>query len=168
MSINMSRSAGIFIDCVNQYYAIGHTFRGAKLSYAKYMERGLALAKTDLLRAFAYGVQLEDEATAFISALRISGYEPKYRQALIFDNRPDIRRTTWHVGMFADAMRLLDRMDVIIIGSSDPELIPMLDYIRERGVKVIILSCNIPDELHYHSDLCYEITEELLDQREIT
>lgn len=157
------RNVGLFIDCVDQFYNINYVFKGNKLSYAKYMEKVIEISKGEIFRAFAYGVQLEDEATSFIAALESIGYEPKYRQAKIFDNRPDIRRTNWYVGMFADVVRLLERIDVAVIGSSDSELIPMLDYIKERGVKTIVLSCNIPNDIYYHSDACIEITKDMLE-----
>lgn len=170
------KSAGIFVDCVNQYFGIGSAYKGYKLSYAKYLKKALEIAQGDLLRAFAYGVQLQNEATPFITALIAAGYEPRYRQARIFGGvkcescgmygaeKADIRKTTNYLNMFADVIRLIDRMDVAVIGSSDLEIIPMVDCIRERGVKVIILSYGIPEELMAHCDFYCNITEDMLEK----
>lgn len=153
---------GVFVDCVDQYYTVKRKYN-AKLSYLKYMEKAIKLSKGEIVQSVAYGVQLDNEASKFISTLKFYGYEPKYRKAEIYDGRPDIKSTNVYIKMFADIMRALDNIDIIVIGSSDRELIPMLQYIKERKIEVILLSCSISEELASFTDISVEITRDMLE-----
>ncbi len=134
------------------------------MNYGRYLRH--AVGPDTLYRAIAYGVQLADEANEFINLLRESGYEPKYKPARKIDGRPNIRSTDWNVGMSLDVVRLLDRLDIVVIGSNDSNLIPLVQYCRERGKLVTIFSCKVGQELREAVDAVYDIKQEIIDRRE--
>ena len=98
----------------------------------------------------AYGVQVKDEAVKFISCLRHYGYEPKYRRPKTYRNgeKETLRRIPWGVGISMDVVRIVsnNKLDVVVLGSSEPELIDLCEWIKERGVKCVVVSCGIPKE----------------------
>jgi uncharacterized LabA/DUF88 family protein len=162
-------SIGVFADVGNLYHCVNKKYGGRKLDYKKYLES--VVPDGDILyRAMAYGIQVKDEAAKFISCLRHYGFETKYRRPKIYRNGEDgqetLRRIPWGVGIAMDVVRIVsnNKLDVVVIGSSEPELIDLVEWVKERGVKCIVASCGIPREIREASDLWVEIPEDLLEE----
>lgn len=153
----MSSRVAIFIDVGNQFFCINKKWPSRKLNYKKY----LAKAETfgTVVRAFAYGTQVENTASNFIVALHHLGYEPQYKQ---------VERKVWYswcVGMAMDIVRLVinDKVDTIIIGNSDRSMAPVISWAKEKGIQVIIIGCGINKELKTACDRWIEIDEVMLE-----
>lgn len=160
----MPREVGLFVNVSNQFYTTHNIFRGGKIDYQKYLNRAVG-DNEQLYRAFAYGVQMDREASGFIACLQQFGYETNYKQARVIDGKPSIRHTDRNMDMAMDVMRCLEKLDTVVIGSNDPNLIPLVKFIRDRGKKVIILSCCIGRELREAANQCIEIKDDLLEDK---
>lgn len=99
---------------------------------------------------------MNEEAEPFLTMMRHLGYETRYRRAVVFGERKDIFRTDRNMMLAMDVWRLCRRVDAIIIGSNDPELVPLIERVRETGVMVGILSCHIGRELAHAADWAVE------------
>lgn len=163
------KTIGIFADVSNLYYCVGKKFPTRKLNYSKYQE--VAIADNVLYRAFAYGLQLKDEAEKFITCLKHFGFETKYKQPKIIlkNEKQEVKRTSWNVGLAMDVVRIVsnNKLDIVILGSADPELVPLVEWIREHGTKCIVIACGISKELKEVSDQWIEIDETLLEEETI-
>jgi uncharacterized LabA/DUF88 family protein len=155
----MSKRIGVFIDTGNIYSRVNYKFQGRKLDYKKYLEFFEGLGTVS--KAVAYGVQLNDDAHDFIQALRYVGFSPRFKsvkhQALI------PKRNNHNVGLTIDVVNMLDRFDMVVIGSSNAELIPTIRYCMDKGVDVIVFACSVPKVLR---DICtrhIEVYEGLLE-----
>lgn len=158
----MLRRVGIFVDIGNLYYCVGKRWEGRKLNYEEYLS--VAQGESIRIRATAYGTQLADEAMTFISALRHFGYETKYQQPKISQNADGekIRKADWDVGIAMDVVRMVGRLDTVILGTADPDMVPLVKYIQERGSVARIVACGISRELKDAADSYFEITEDML------
>lgn len=159
-------SVGVFVDIGNLYHCTNKKFGGRKLDYKKYLDS--VVGENDIIyRAIAYGIQVKDEASKFISCLRHYGYETKYRKPKVYksEEKEVLRRVPWGVGIAMDVVRIVsnNKLDVVVLGSSEPELVDLVDWVKERGVKCIVASCGIPRELREAADLYVEIAEVLLE-----
>lgn len=154
-------NTGIFVDVSNQFSTVASVHRGAKINYKGYLDS--ALRGRSLYRAFAYGVQLNTEANEFIFSLREIGFEPKYRIARKIDGRPSIKRTDRNMPLAMDVMRHLHKLDIVVIGSNDPDLVPLVAYIKERGIKVVIFACRVGSELRDVADEVIEVDNTVLE-----
>ena len=65
-----------------------------------------------------------------------------------------------------DIVRCLDKLDVVVIGSSSTELVPLVQYIVERGIKCHVVACGIPKELRAIATEFVEIPAELFNSYE--
>lgn len=158
------KTALVAVDITNQYYSVQSSHHtGARIDYEKYLTA--AVSQYNLYRAFAYGAQMSDEAYGFITVLKSIGFEPKYRRAVSVGDRPDIRRTDRNLILAMDVWRTIERVDVVILGSNDSELVPLVQRIKELGIQVIIYSCNIGRELREAADRCIEIDPEIMERR---
>lgn len=164
-------SVGVFVDVGNLYHCVNKKFNGKKLDYKKYLE-GVVPEGDILYRGMAYGVQVKDEAVKFISCLRHYGYEPKYRRPKTYRSgeKETLRRIPWGVGISMDVVRIVsnNKLDVVVLGSSEPELIDLCEWVKERGVKCVVVSCGIPKEIREAADIWTEIPESFLEETDST
>ena len=120
---------GVFVNISNQYFVAQQAFAG-KVDYEKYLSR--AVEGRLLVRAFAYGVQMKNEARDFIHNLKRMGYEPKYRLPRIIDSRMNMRQTDRTLSLAMDVVRCLPKLDTVVLGSNNPDLVDVIQYIKEQ------------------------------------
>jgi uncharacterized LabA/DUF88 family protein len=156
---------GIFVDTTNLYRTVYKKHKN-KLCYDLYREKvGKILGDhhSDEL-AIAYVMQVANEASGFIGCLRAASFLTKTKRPLTFSvGDREIRRCNWHVEMLVDVFKNIDKLGTIILGSSDSELLPFVKFLKEEGVKVIILASLIPKRLAEVADQAIEITKDLLE-----
>ena len=154
----MSR-VGVFVDVASCYYNINKKWPGRKLNYEMYLEEAKKFG-TEIGRAIAYGTQLEENARKFISCLSLLGYEPKYKTV------EKNQWYSWDVGIVVDMIRNHEKLDTIVLGNCSRPMVPAIDYLQEKGCRVIIMACGIPRELREASFKWVEITENILENNE--
>jgi len=147
----------VFVDVGNQFYYANKKWPGRKVNYRDYY--ALAQSHGHVCRAIAYGTQINGSAVKFTTALQHIGFECCWR------NIERGKWYSWDVGMAMDAFSFAEQseLNVVILGSSNYTMVHVVRLLRERGVKVIIMACNIPQELRDAADECVEITEEMLE-----
>ncbi len=155
----------LLVDIANLYYCVGKRFPGRKLDYAKLRDRVAELGP--IYRSFAYGIQMNEEANPFITCIRKLGYDTKYKKSKMTEENEKkvIRKAEWDVGLTLDAVRVIERVDTVVLASSDIDLVDLVRYVRDKGVRCIVFACGIPQELRDVSDFYIEITEDLLETR---
>lgn len=157
---------GVFADISNLYYCILKKFDGRKIDYEKYMEFIKELG--EIQEAIAYGAQMNEEAKGFIYALQQIGFKTKYKTPKAYNNDNEIRhKADWDVGITVDMMNLVlaGRLDMIILGTADGDMVDAVDWIRSRGVGVVTLACGISRDLKDASTKWIEIPESLLEDK---
>lgn len=148
---------GIFLDVGNLYYCIGKKFDKRKLDYRKYLKYVEDLGETT--RATAYGCQLNNEAVGFVHCLKQIGLQTKFKTV-------KTHKSNWDVGLSIDIVRMSERIDIVILGSSNPNLVPVVEYVTQLGVDVIVVACGISKELKDVATDFIEIPESMLEDVE--
>ena len=157
---------GVYIDLSNLYYCIGKRYEGRKLSYAKYLEF-IEGHMGNIVLSHAYGAQMNNEAEAFIARLQDLGFETHYKKPKQYESAETFKRKAdWDVGMAVDIIDdvLESRIDRVILGSADGDMLPVLDWCKARDVTVIILACGISKDLKLAARTYFEIAESLLEK----
>lgn len=126
---------GLFLNVTNQFGALSQKKKGHKVNYDRYRE-AFVFEGEKLMMAYAYGDQVTDEAESFIHALRRMGYLTKFVNSI--KDGQEIVHPNRNVEITVDIMSSCDRLDIVVVGSNDPELIPLINFLQGRGVKVII------------------------------
>ncbi len=156
------KKVGVFADVSNLWFCINKKFDKNRLNYAAFLE--YAIRDGELYRAYAYGAQMEKEASPFLNRLVDLGFTTKYKRPKVFRSEgQEVRKADWDVGLAMDVVRLLPRIDVCVIGTGDGDLTPLVEYVQKSGVLVHIIGCNISYELKEVADICTEIDESLLE-----
>jgi uncharacterized LabA/DUF88 family protein len=149
-------NVGLFVDVGNLYYCIGKKFPSRKLDYGAYMAH--AQGEGYVYTAKAYGSQMAEEAVGFITCLTKLGYTPHY---VSLDEKK--RRVHFDSQITVDVIKSLDKLDVVVIGSANPDLVPLVEYCKNKGRKVYILAAGINKDLRKAATKAIEIEESLLE-----
>ena len=166
----MSKAA-FSVDVNNLFNSYMRKFPGKRVDYKLLLERANQIAP--VVRATAYGFQNSQEVEGFINRLRQLGYDTRFKKPrLVEEENKKFKTFDWNVGICMDVVRLVTsgRVDTTIIGSSDPELVPLLQWVHGHGIRTIILSAGIGRELKNAADQFEEIGEsyfELASQKEV-
>src|SRR5215471_6819856 len=147
----------LVIVCVNNLYKnVTKKFKGRKLNYQSYLDvlkDKEKEGKEEKVIAHAYVSDLTGSAK-FLTCLRRYGYKLHYDETL--------KKYRWNVGACVEVCKNIDNLNIVVIGSSSIEFIPLIEWLKRNGVKVIIFACNISHRLRSIADECIEITEDML------
>jgi uncharacterized LabA/DUF88 family protein len=166
------KTLGVFVDVSNLYFGtnIAHGSHnasfGRRLNYAAYRKFIDSLGTVST--AVAYGGQVKNEAERFITKLRDVGFITKYKEPRITKIGDKTKWSiNWNVGMTVDIVRTMESepVDIIVLGSSDDNMIPMIEYIQERyGATFVVLASNITKKMKTLKGVtCIEIPRSLLE-----
>lgn len=153
------RKVAVFADVSNLFYGIRKKFPNRKLNYKLYLTK--LCQDFQLFRAFAYGSTISGDEFPFIYNLKYCGFETRFRKAKIFDGK--IERVNWNLVMALEVARVIDKVDIIILGSSDPEIVPLIQWIKEKGIQVYIYTANAGKKMRRVCDKFLSIEEDLLE-----
>lgn len=158
----MPKIAGVFVDIGNLYYCISKKFPGKnKLNYGEYFD--FAVGDCGRYCAKAFGTELANEAVKFKTCLKHFGYEPIYKSVRVNENpktgTKEYRKTSWNVGIAIEVVKHIRKLDIVVLGSSDAELVPLADWIRDQGVECHVIACGISKELKLAATVYKEIPE---------
>ena len=159
----MGKRIGVFVDVSNLYYCIGKRFKNRKLDYEKF----IAFIEDfgDVTQKIAYGAQIKNKAGSFIHCLRKLGFKTKYKQPKTFNNPDKVRRKAdWDVGITIDIVQQIERLDMIVLGTADGDLEPLVRWAVDKGVDVIVLACGVSRDLKDSATDYFEIMESMLEQ----
>jgi len=128
---------GIFIDAQNLYHSAKNLYK-RKVNFGAIVKE--ALGNRKLVRAVAYVITSEGgDEKQFFEALTKIGIETKTKDLQIFFG--GAKKGDWDVGLAVDAIKMADKLDVVIIVSGDGDFVPLVEYLKTKTqVEVISFS----------------------------
>ena len=130
MSIrNLDQRVGVFVDVQNLYYSARNMYN-ARVKFNEVLEAAVAGRK--LIRAIAYVVKADmPEEHTFFDALEKAGFEVKVKELQTFAGGH--QKGDWDVGIAMDIIKLMNKLDVIVLASGDGDYLPLLEYLQMSG-----------------------------------
>lgn len=127
---------GVFVDIQNMYYSAKNLY-GAKVDFGKILFEAIAGRK--LVRAFAYVIKADVGAEQdFFDALYKIGYEVKEKELQIFYG--GAKKGDWDVGLCMDVVRMIPKIDCMVLISGDGDYKELLEYARSQGVRTEVIA----------------------------
>ncbi len=124
-----SQRVAVFVDIQNLYYSSRVLFN-KKVDYAGILNG--AVAGRQLIRAIGYGIATEDaHEDKFFDAMEDTGYEIKTKDLQIFSGGQ--KKGDWDVGIAVDAIKISQKVDVIVLVSGDGDYIPLVKYLQSTS-----------------------------------
>ncbi len=126
MSLFSEQRVAVLVDIQNLYYT-ARVLYNKKVNFKNVLTA--AVGDRKVIRAIAYGISTtEGMEEKFFEALENAGYEVKTKALQIFAG--GARKGDWDVGIAVDAIKLAQRVDVIVIVSGDGDYAPLVTYIQ--------------------------------------
>ena len=142
---------GVLIDVSNMYHSAKNLF-GKKVNFQEILKQAVAGRK--LIRATAYAIRTEkEEEFPFFEALSQQGFEVKMKDLQIFAG--GAKKADWDIGIAIDAIKLANKLDVIVIVSGDGDFLPLVSYLQNNKgclVEVMAFSKTTSSKLIEESD----------------
>ncbi len=134
---HQEQRVGILVDVSNMYHSAKNLY-GKKVNFKEILVKAVAGRK--LIRATAYAIRTENKEEApFIEALGQQGFEVKMKDLQIFAGGN--KKADWDVGIAIDAIKLADKLDVIVLVSGDGDYIPLVSYLQNnKGCLVEVMA----------------------------
>jgi len=128
---------GVFVDAQNMYHSARNLYQ-ARVNFKEVLE--VAVSGRVLIRAITYVIRTEGgEEKSFFEAMEKLGFEIKEKDLQIFAG--GAKKADWDVGLAVDAIKLADKLDVIVIVSGDGDYEPLVEYLKiNKGCRVETVS----------------------------
>jgi uncharacterized LabA/DUF88 family protein len=131
-----AQRVAVLVDAQNMYHSAKHLY-GARLNFGKAVQD--AVAGRPLIRAIAYVAKSKTgEESAFFDALIEAKIEPKIKDVQEFSS--GAKKADWDVGMAIDAVKLAEKVDVIVLLTGDGDFCPLIEYLHGHGVMVEVMA----------------------------
>ena len=123
-----AQRVAVLIDAQNLYHSARHLYKH-KVNFGEILKE--ALGERSLVRAIAYVISTEaGDEKQFFDALTRVGFETKTKDLQIFIDGS--KKADWDVGIAIDAVRLAEKVDVIVIVSGDGDFVPLVTYLKNK------------------------------------
>ena len=127
---------GVFIDVANLAGA-ARRLHDAAVDFGALLD--LVVAGRDLVGARAFAIDKgTDGYEAFAHALREAGYKVFTKRPKTFED--GTVKADWDVGMTVEMLGARERLDVVVLGSGDGDFVPVVNLLRDRGLRVEVAS----------------------------
>ncbi len=127
---------GVFVDVQNLYYSARNIYN-ARVNYSALLKE--TVGKRKLIRAITYVIRAQmPEEKSFFDALAKSGFEVKSKDLQVFFG--GIKKGDWDVGITMDVIKMLNKLDTIVLASGDGDYAPLLEYVKNFGARVEVIA----------------------------
>ena len=128
---------GVLVDVSNMYHSAKNLYN-SRVDFSQVLKAAVSGRK--LIRAIAYAIKTKTgEEELFFEALSKQGFEVKMKELQIFIS--GVKKADWDVGIAVDAIKLSDKLDVIVLVTGDGDYIPLVEYLQNtKGCLVEILA----------------------------
>lgn len=135
-SQNKEQRVAVFVDIQNMYYSAKNLYQ-SKVDFGKLLT--YAVSGRKLIRAFAYVIKADvGSEKEFFEALNKIGYEVREKELQIFYG--GAKKGDWDVGLCMDAVRVMPKVDALVLVSGDGDYTDLLDYARSQGVRTEVIA----------------------------
>lgn len=172
---------GLFVDTENCYFFTHKKFPNRRLNFG-FLYDFVEKKYGKVGRALAYGRQRKDKAENFIFAMKKMGYDTRYREIKKLNEFEFAKGIMcpecnfempakgiyhdWSAGMALDVTRIQGKLDQVILGSQNINLIPVIEHCIAHAIRTVVIAPCIPPEVREAADECVEIGKEFLDEEQ--
>ena len=131
-----AQRVGVFVDVQNLYYSARNIYN-ARVNFNEVLK--VAVGDRPLIRAIAYVIKADmPEEHTFFDALDKAGFEVKSKDLQTFYGGH--QKGDWDVGITMDIIKLMNKLDVVVLCGGDGDFAPLLEYLQMTGQLVEVCS----------------------------
>lgn len=128
----------VLVDAQNMYHSARNLFDGRRVNFKAVLDK--AIEGRNLIRAITYVISTEGgEERGFFDAMENLGFEIMEKDLQIFAG--GMKKADWDVGLAIDAIKIADKVDVIVLVSGDGDFEPLVQYLKHnKGCRVEVIA----------------------------
>lgn len=128
----------VLVDAQNMYHSARNLFDGRRVNFKAVLDK--AIEGRNLIRAITYVISTESgEERGFFDAMENLGFEIMEKDLQIFAG--GMKKADWDVGLAIDAIKIADKVDVIVLVSGDGDFEPLVQYLKHnKGCRVEVIA----------------------------
>jgi uncharacterized protein (TIGR00288 family) len=136
MMKHKDQRVGVLIDVSNMYHSAKNLYK-RRVNFKEILKEAVAGRK--LIRATAYVIRAEnEEENNFFEALSQQGFQVIIKDLQVFTG--GAKKGDWDVGIAVDAIKLAEKLDVLVLVTGDGDYLPLVTYLQNtQGCLVEIL-----------------------------
>ncbi len=147
----------VLVDVANLYHSAKNLYR-ARANFQSVLDA--AVAGRRLVRAIAYVVSsASQEEKLFFETLAHQGFELRMKELQVY---PDgTKKGNWDVGIAIDAVKLGQKVDVVVLATGDGDYVPLVTYLKENSaclVELVAFSKTASNKLIEAADLFTDLS----------
>lgn len=149
---------GVFVDVQNMYYS-ARALYDQRVDFGEILKE--AVGERKLVRAFAYVIQADhEEEGTFFSALQERGYELRSKPIQNFQGGS--QKGDWDIGIAMDIVRMLPKLDAVVLVSGDGDFADLLKYVKSRGclAEVMAFGSSASSLLRAEADAILDLSQD--------
>jgi uncharacterized protein (TIGR00288 family) len=137
MMKHKDQRVGVLIDVSNMYHSAKNLYK-RRVNFKEVLREAVAGRK--LIRATAYVIRAEnDEENNFFEALTQQGFQVIIKDLQVFTG--GAKKGDWDVGIAVDAIKLAEKLDVLVLVTGDGDYLPLVTYLQNtQGCLVEIMA----------------------------
>jgi len=134
---HVEQRVGVLVDVSNMYHSSKNLYH-KRVNFKEVLKTAVAGRK--LIRAIAYAVKTEtEEELPFFDALYQLGFEVRMKDLQIFSG--GAKKADWDVGITVDAIKLSEKLDVIVLITGDGDFLSLVSYLQNtKGCLVEVMA----------------------------
>jgi len=134
---HLEQRVGVLVDVSNMYHSSKNLYH-KRVNFKEVLKTAVAGRK--LIRAIAYAVKTEtEEELPFFDALHQLGFEVRMKDLQIFAG--GAKKADWDVGITVDAIKLSEKLDVIVLITGDGDFLSLVSYLQNtKGCLVEVMA----------------------------
>lgn len=126
MMKHKEQRVGVLIDVSNMYHSAKNLYK-RRVNFKEVLKEAVAGRK--LIRATAYVIRAEnDEENNFFEALSQQGFQVIIKDLQVFTG--GAKKGDWDVGIAVDAIKLAEKLDVLVLVTGDGDYLPLVTYLQ--------------------------------------
>ncbi|MFP4403947.1 MAG: NYN domain-containing protein [Candidatus Woesearchaeota archaeon] len=126
----------VLFDVQNMYYSAKHLYN-TKVDFRAILNEAVSFRK--LIRAIGYVIKTEiKEEYNFHDALNNIGIEVKSKDLQIFHGGS--KKGDWDIGIAMDAVRMVNKIDTLVLVSGDGDFKDLLEYMKAHGCRTEVMA----------------------------
>lgn len=127
---------GIFVDVQNLYYSAKNLYQG-RVNFEELKLR--AVEERKLIRSIAYVISADNsDENKFFDVLGYMGYEVRQKELQNYWGGKS--KGDWDVGLTIDAVKMADKLDVVVLVTGDGDYVPLVEYLQFKGILVEVIA----------------------------
>jgi len=126
---NPHQRVGVFVDVQNLYYSARNIYN-SRINFNEVLKT--AVGDRQLIRAIAYVIRADmPEEHTFFDALDKAGFEVKAKDLQTYYG--GYQKGDWDVGIAVDIIKMLQKLDVVVLCCGDGDFVPLVEYLQISG-----------------------------------